>query len=143
MKVYGIMAIIAIVSFLAGKYVFPPKADVKEVVKIVEVEKKQEKKNKVTKIVEIKKPDGTVETDTTEVENTQTVTDTSIKSESTKVTKSANKITLGLLAIKQADDFSKATQFGATVAVPLIGNLKVQALGTTDKRVGLGLALDF
>jgi hypothetical protein len=34
-------------------------------------------------------------------------------------------------------------EYGATIAVPLFGNIKVQGLATTSKQVGVGLALDF
>ena len=143
MKQFGIITIIALSSFAAGKYLFPPKAEVKEVVKYVQVEKKEEKKNKVIVKKEVKKPDGTVITDTTETEYTQTNTDTSTKIDSQKIAKSASKITLGVLALKNVEKFSDKTEFAATVTVPLFGAVRAQAIGTTDKKVGLGLALDF
>ena len=143
MKKYGIITIIALGAFLAGKYLFPPKPEVKEVVKYVEVEKKVQNKDKVVKSTKIKKPDGTVVTETTVVENTKTTTDKSSKLESEKLVRSAAKITVGVLAIKDASDFSAPTAFGATISVPVFGNVKAQALGTTDKRIGLGLALEF
>lgn len=143
MKKYPLIAALVISAFLAGKYLFPPKAEVKEVIKIVTVEKKQEKKASVSRSVETKKPDGTVVTEVVVTENTQTDTASSSQLDSSKTSKGGAKLTLGLLAIKSADDFSAPTQFGATITVPLLGNIKAQALGTTDKRIGIGLALEF
>lgn len=143
MKNYLYAGIIAISAFLAGKYLFPPKAEIKEVVKTVTVEKYVEKKNVVKNTKVTEKPDGTKVTEVTETDRTVIVDNSSSKTEKKVEVKSASKITIGLLAIKDTTEFSKKTEFGATVSAPLIGNIKVQALGTTDKRLGLGLALDF
>lgn len=143
MRTYGIIAIIAVVSFLSGKYLFPPKPEVKEVVKYVEVEKKVQNKDKVVKKVRVKKPDGTVTTETVIVDKSTTTTDKASKLESEKIVKASAKITVGLLYIKDVQEFGRPADFGATITVPLIGNLKAQALGTTDQKVGLGLALEF
>lgn len=143
MKKYGTFAIVALISFLAGKYLFPTKPEVKEVVKTVTVEKIVEKRNVVKNTKVTEKPDGTKVTEVTETDKTVIVDNTSSKSEKKLEVKGSAKLTLGLLAIKDGSDFSSPTQFGTTVTVPLVGNLKMQALGTTDKRVGLGLALEF
>lgn len=64
---------IAIVAFIAGHYIAP-----KTEIKTIEVEKKTEKtetersKHKETTTVEVKKPDGTTETTTKTVEDTNT-----------------------------------------------------------------------
>jgi hypothetical protein len=137
------LGIVAIIAFLAGKYIFPPSPQIKEAVKYVEVEKKKEDKHKVVKSTTVKKPDGTKVTETTVTEDTQTATDTSIKLDSSKVTKAGKGITVGMLYLKDAENFGRPANFGATISVPVIGNLKAQALGTTDKRVGVGLALEF
>ena len=143
MKQYGIIAALIVGAFLAGKYLFPPKPETKEVVKIVEVEKKVQVKDKNVRIVKTQKKDGSVVTETVIDEHSKSTVDSSVKIDSSKVVKSTAKITLGVLAIKQADDFAEATQFGATITVPVLGNIKAQVLGTTDKKVGLGLALEF
>lgn len=139
MKNYLIIAIVAISSFLAGKYIFPPKPEIKEVVKFKEVEK--EKVKVVTKFKEVTKPDGTKVVESTTTENT--VTETVTDSESTKVSKQASRLTLGMLYIKDVQDFSRPAEFGATISVPVIGNLKAHAIVTTDKKAGLGVALEF
>jgi hypothetical protein len=115
----------------------------KEVVKIVEVEKKtvDTKKKKVTK--ETKGKDGTVVVETTETEDTKVATNKSTNTESSKSSKIGGPaITLGLVAQKALDDFAR-TDYGVVAAVPLIGNLKVLGTASTDKKVGLGLAIDF
>lgn len=137
------ITIVAIIAFLAGKYLFPPKAQIKETVKTVVVEKIVEKRNVVKKTKTTEKPDGTKVTEVTETDRTVIVDNTSSRTEKKVEVKGSAKVTLGLLAIKDANDFSAAIQYGATVSLPLIGNLKAQALGTTDKRIGLGLALEF
>lgn len=142
MKKNMYIAIVVISAFLAGKYLFQAKTEVKTVVKYVEVEKKVEKKASVVKSTKVEKPDGTIVTETTVTENTQTNTDTSIKSDTTTVVK-GSKISLGLLAVKSVNDFGKPFEYGMTIAVPMFGAIKAQGLVTTDKRVGLGLAVDF
>jgi hypothetical protein len=138
--------IVGIISLLVGRYVLTPKQEVKTVVKIVEVEKnvKEEKKKVKTKIKETVTKDGTRTTETTidEDSGSRETTSTERRIDSKTVSKTGSGLTLGLLAIKDTDDFS-ATEYGATVAVPLIGSLKVIGLATTGKQVGLGLGLEF
>lgn len=143
MKNYLIIGAIALGSFLAGKYLFPPKPQIKKIVKYVEVEKKVQNRDKTVKSVKVKRPDGTVVTETTVVENTKTTTDKASKLESEKVTKNGPGITVGVLAIKQVDKLSEAFEFGATLSVPIFGNFKAQFLGTTEKRIGAGVAIEF
>ena len=137
--------IVAVSCLLIGRYVLTPKPKVvtKEVVKVVEVEKKtvDTKKKKVTK--ETKGKDGTIVVETTETEDTKVDVNKSTKVDSSKVSKSGGTaITLGLLAIKDLDDLAR-TEYGAVAAVPLMGNLKVVGTASTNKTVGLGLAIDF
>lgn len=138
----GLVSILCLSSFLAGKYLFPPKPQIKEVIKTVQVEKKQKKEDKVVKSTKTKRPDGTIVTETTVVTKTDTVTDKASQSESTKTT-SGPKIGVGVLAIKNVSKFSEDATFGVTLSVPVFGNVKAQALGTTDKKVGLGLLMEF
>ena len=142
MKLYLYAGIACIISFLAGKYVFPPAPVIEEKVRTVTVEKYIEKRNteKVTKVTE--KPDGTKITEVTEKDKSTIVDNTNSRSDKSTEVKPPSKITLGLLAIKDFDDFSK-TDFGATVTVPVFGNIKAQFLGTTGKQIGVGLALEF
>jgi hypothetical protein len=137
--------IVAISCLLVGRYVLTPKPKVvtKEVVKIVEIEKKtvDTKKTKVTK--EVKDKDGTVVVETTETEDTTIYVVNSTEVDSSKVSKSGGAaITLGLLAQKALDDLAR-TDYGVVVVAPLTGNLRVVGTASTDKRIGVGLAIDF
>jgi hypothetical protein len=134
--------IIAIVSLLVGRYVLTPKQKTKEVVKIVTVEKQHidTKKKVVTR--EVKKKDGTIVKETVETENTVVDTSKNSKTESSKTSETGSKVTLGALAIVDTTNIGKP-EYGVTVAVPLIGNLNVQGLVTTDRRVGVGLSIGF
>jgi hypothetical protein len=147
LKKYGLFGLIAIAGILIGRYVIQPKSEVKtkEVIKYVEVykEKKEEKKN--VKIVVVEKPDGTKTTTTTDNSTTSTVSNgtTKIDSKNEVTIKKGSGLTLGALAIANASRFSDKLEYGVTAAIPVFGNLKAQALITTDKRVGLGLAIEF
>jgi hypothetical protein len=143
MKLYLYAGAACLLSFLAGKYLFAPAPEIKEKIKTVTVEKYVEKRNVVknTKVTELK--DGTKVTETTERDNSVIVDNSRSQTERKTETKSAAKLTLGLLAIKSVNDFGKPFEYGATVSVPVVGNIKAQALVTTDKRVGLGVALEF
>jgi flagellar hook assembly protein FlgD len=137
--------IVAISCLLVGRYVLTPKPKVvtKEVVKIVEIEKKtvDTKKTKVTK--EVKDKDGTVVVETTETEDTTIYVVNSTEVDSSKVSKSGGAaITLGLLAQKALDGLAR-TDYGVVVVAPLTGNLRVVGTASTDKRIGVGLAIDF
>jgi len=142
MKLYLYVGIACVLSFLAGKYIFPPAVEVREKVRTVTVEKIVEKRNVVKSTRTVEKPDGTKVTETTERDTSVIVDNSSSKSERETKTGGA-KLTLGLLAIKNAEDFSQSFEYGATISVPLVGKLKAQGLVTTDKRVGLGLGLEF
>jgi len=129
-------AIVAIASLLVGRYVLQPAP--KEVVKWKEkIVKVEEKQKKVTSR-KIKKPDGTVITDTTVQEDTNTVSNTERQGSKSK----GSGITLGLLATKNLGDFGK-TNAEAIAVVPFFGNLKIVGSVTTQKQVGLGVALEF
>ena len=137
--------IVAISCLLVGRYVLTPKPKVvtKEVVKVVEIEKKtvDTKKTKVTK--EVKDKDGTVVVETTETEDTTIYVVNSTEVDSSKVSKSGGAaITLGLLAQKALDNLTR-TDYGVVVVAPLTGNLRVVGTASTDKRIGVGLAIDF
>lgn len=143
MKLYFYAGIACILSFLAGKYLFGPKAEIKEVTKTVVVEKYVEKRNISKKVTVTKKKDGTEITETVETDKSIIVDNTKSQVDTKTEIKSTAKLTLGLLAIKQVNDFGKSFEYGATISIPVFGNIKAQGLVTTDKRVGLGVALEF
>jgi hypothetical protein len=134
--------ITAIVALLVGRYVLTPKQKTKEVVKIVTVEKQHTDTKKKVVTREVKKKDGTIVKETVETENTVVDTSKNSKTESSKTSETGSKVTLGALAIVDTTNIGKP-EYGVTIAVPLIGNLNVQGLVTTDRRVGVGLSIGF
>jgi hypothetical protein len=141
-----IPVIVGIICLLLGRYALTPKQEVKTVIKVVEVEKnvKEEKKKVKTKIKETVAKDGTVTKETTidEDSNNRETTSTERRVDSRTVSKTGSGLTLGVLAIKDLDNFSEM-DYGVSVAVPLIGNFKAIGLATTGKQIGLGIALEF
>lgn len=139
--------IIAISCLLIGRYVLQPKQQVKEVVKVVEVEKrvKEEKRKTRTETREVVKPDGSKEVTTVTTEDTASKETGSKESkvDKTLVAKQGSGITLGVLALKDLDQFSDKPEFGVLTAVPVFGNISVVGTADTTKRVGLGLAMEF
>lgn len=147
MKNYKAYVIIGVSCLLIGRYILQPKQEVKEVIKVVEVEKKikEEKKKVRTETRETIKPDGSKETTVvvTEDSSSRESEARESKSETTLVAKSGAGITLGLLALKDLNKFSDKTEFGILTSVPLIGNISVVGTADTAKRIGLGLSLEF
>jgi hypothetical protein len=135
--------IVAISCILIGRYVLTPKQKVKEVVKIVTVEKQHTATKKKVVTREVKKKDGTTVKETVETEDTVVDSSKNSKSESSKTTETGSKLTLGVLALVNASSIVSKPEYGVTLAVPLIGNLNAQGLVTTDKRLGVGLSLSF
>lgn len=141
MKQILTLILVGVSSFFAGKYLFPPQPEIKEVTKTVTIEKIVEKRNVVKTVKVTEKPDGTKVTETTEKDKSIIIDNTDTRT-ATKTEVKTTKITLGMLALKDLDNF-KNTEFGATVTVPLFGNIKAQAIGTTGKQIGVGLAWEF
>jgi hypothetical protein len=137
---------IAIAGILIGRYVIQPKQEVKQVVKIVEVERnvKEEKKTVKTRVREITKKDGTKEivTDIVEESGKKETTARDTKTDAKTISKTGAGISIGVLALKDLGDF-KATHVGVVGLVPVFGSLKAVVSGDSSKRVGVGLALEF
>lgn len=138
--------IVGIICLLIGRYALSPKQKIVEVIKIVEVEKnvKEEKKKSKTTTRETTKPDGTKVVDTVidEESGSKETNSRETKIDSSKITTTGSGLTLGLLAIKDIDNFSN-TEYGVSAAIPLIGSIKVLGLATTGKQVGVGLGIEF
>ena len=47
-----------------------------------------------------------------------------------------------MLAIKELS-LDNNIEYGIVISAPIYGSLKVQALGTTDKKIGIGLGIEF
>lgn len=142
MKKYRLPIIAAIAGLLAGRFLLqaPVKTETKEVVKYVE--KKQEDKKKNIVIVKRQNKDGSIETRTEIKEDTKTRTDSKLDSSKSVATKTGSGVTVGVLALK---DLSRASEldYGLSVTVPIHGAVKLQAIGTTGKTVGAGVAIEF
>jgi len=142
-----ITIITAISCLLIGRYVLQPRQKIKEVVKVVEVEKyvKEEKKKTRTETKEVIKPDGSKETNTVVVEDTASKENGSTETKIDKKvsTKQGSGITVGVMALKDVEYFSDKTELGVLMAVPVFGNVSVIGTGDTTKRIGLGLAMEF
>ena len=143
-----LVAIIA--ALLIGRFALQPKAKVetkiveKVVEKIVEVEKKVVKTN--TKIIEKKNKDGSSETVTviSQDETSQKESQTDIKAEKTSIHLESNRgVSVGIIAIEQLGNFKSTPEFGVTAAFPVFGSVSITALATLEKRVGLGVSIEF
>ena len=139
--------VVAISCILVGRYVLQPKQQTKEVVKIVEVEKKvkEEKKKIRTEIKETVKKDGTKETTTiiTDDSSSKETNAKETKLDKTLVASSGKGVSVGILALKDLDRFSEKLEYGTVVSVPVFGSLSVIGSADTTKRVGLGVSLEF
>lgn len=146
LKLFLNFVAVGIVGILIGRYILKPKQKIKEVIKTVEVEKivKVESKKVTTKIKETIKKDGTKETETIIIEdsNKKEVGKVENRQEVNKISESGSGITLGLLALKDIDRFSEKTHVGFIAGIPVMGNLKIITSLDTSRRVGIGLALE-
>lgn len=138
--------IIAVVAILAigygiGYYSKPTKIETVTVEKV-----KIEKQAAETKIVyreKVTKPDGTV----TEIEKSQTDTKTSentqLESSRTSITKNDLGLNLGALAVFDSNNLSSNREYAITANKRVLGNFSVNAMVTTDKKVGVGIGISF
>lgn len=132
----------AVAGLLVGRFIMQPpvKIETKEVVKYVE--KKEENKKKNVVIIERKNTDGSIEKRTEIKEDSKSVTDSKLDSSKQQSIKKGAGVTVGVLALKQLSTDSQL-QYGMSVTVPVYGPVKLQGLGTTDKHVGIGVAIEF
>lgn len=141
------LIIIGVSCLLVGRYILKEDPIIVEKEVIVYREKSQttSQSRRTTTSRQENRPDGssTTETTTTEESSNQSNTEVAIDSTTTKKTSRGSKITLGVLALKDLDHFSKNTHIGVLTKAPLIGNLSIIGSIDTNKRVGLGLALEF
>lgn len=141
---------LAFIIGAVGARIFIPKTEVKEVIKYQTVVQKQQdasKKKKVV-IVEKKNSDGSSTKETTIDENSNSKTevniDTKDSQDNLKVTSNAG-ITIGIIAIKPIEKnmLTQNTNYGMITNVPIIDNLSVTGFLSTEKRIGLGLSIQF
>lgn len=147
LKKIKIPIIVAILAFLAGRFLVEPKTKIVEREKIVYKEKKEEKKDTtiVTRKREEKRPDGTIITDTTTKEETKTETKTDVvlTREKSKKTDKGSGVIVGAMIMDDLDDINSKDHYGVMVAVPLSGRSYMFSTVDMQKRFGIGLALEF
>ena len=138
-----------VLGAILGRTVIP-KTEIKEVVryqKVIEQQKEQDKKKTVV-IVEKKNTDGSSTKETTIKEDTQTNTksDTKIvdKMDNTKI-QSNSQVTVGILALSEINKniLTKSPNYGIIIGVPVVNFVSVTGLLTTDKKIGIGLSIQF
>jgi len=154
-KIYVLLGILTLLglTFQAGRYSKAAKVEVvtKEVIKevIKEVVVKNDKRNQTTIVDKTTNRDGTTTEHTTIVDrgttDTTTSTDTnreSTKSSSTTTTRDSG-LTIEAFAMAKINDLSGDRVYGAGVSKRIFGNLRAGIMGTTDKKIGITLGLDF
>lgn len=135
-----ILAILLVATYSGGRYLQPAKIETKT--KIVEKEVIVERKNVVTVIKEVKRPDGTVETETrTEDKSETTGKKDSDSSSSSVVTNNKPQWRAG--ALVGMDFRTNQTTYGALVERRILGPASLGVYGTTNQNVGLSLSLEF
>ena len=138
--IIGALVLISL-SFGAGYFATPSKVKIetKEVIKVV----KEEQKTRIVYREKIVYPDGT----TVEKEQEREDTNTREASESTKTASSETTkdtgLTLSALAIVDVADIKGEREYGVHVSKRVLGALSVNALATTDKKIGVGIGWSF
>lgn len=139
--------IVGIIGILIGRFLIQPKTKIIEKEKIVYVDKKEEKKDSkiTTRIREEKKPDGTIVTDTTKTEETKTETKTevAVQKEKTKETKKGSGFIIGAMIMDEIDNLSSRDHYGVLLAIPIAERAFIFSTVDFEKRMGVGLALEF
>lgn len=142
LKIYGIIAISGVAI---GYFLLPHKTKVetREVIKTEIQEVIKVKNNTVTKTVYVKSKDGTETTTTEVVDKDETNIDTNINTESLKEKIVTSKgVGVGLYAISQLSKLTTPA-YGIIIDVPVASKASIFATGDTEKRVGLGVKVEF
>ena len=139
--------LVGLLGIVIGRFIIQPKTKVVEKEVIVFREKKEEKKDSkiTTRTREEKKPDGTIITDTTKTEETKTETKTDIKlaKENSKSTQKGSGVLIGAMIMDDLNDLKSKDHYGIMVAVPLAQRAYIFGTADMQKRIGIGLALEF
>lgn len=143
LKKYLIFTIALVLSFLAGRFIFKPKPEIKEKIKYITVAAEKKKTKKTTRIIESKKPDGTIKKETVIVEDSSTEKKEKTTSKKKTEIKPTRGVLVGVYAIKNLEKFQEKPAVGLNVSVPVFGNLFITGMLDTTKRVGVGVALEF
>lgn len=125
------------------------KVETKEVTKEVKTSNRVNDKNKVITITKVVNADGSSTTHTTiedrgKVTESDSSTKESIKTASTSVTATNDiGLTIQALAIVNINDLKENKEYGIYAKKRVFSNVSVGILVTSDKKVGVGLGLDF
>lgn len=144
---YKIPAIALAIGLAVGYFLLPHKTKIetREVVKTVVQEVVKEKKNTVTKTVYVKQKDGT-ETTTTETVDTGVIDSSKQASSETLKEKivTSNGVGIGVFAINEISKLTiEKPAIGLLIDIPIASKASVFILGDTDKRIGLGVKVQF
>lgn len=144
-RTLGVLAI----GVLIGHFAIPKPVQIKETVRIEQSvqQSKDQKKDKNVTIVETTSPDGTKKKETKIGETTTTTTETNTNTKITdnKETIKGSKTSIGVIAIGELNKniLTKSPEYGITISKGLIGDISLNGLLTTDKRIGIGVSLGF
>lgn len=156
-KIAIALVVVAIAtSFAVGRYTVSEKIKIET--KIVEVEKKTEKKDqdvnkaerKETTITESVKPDGTKETTTKIIEDTNTNKNTKVDTVQNDTTKTDASKTiekggsrLNISALGGYDIIKGVPVYGASISKDVIGPVSAGLWGLSNATVGISVGLSF
>lgn len=142
---YKLITISAGIGLAIGYFLLPHKTKVetREVIKTEIQEVVKVKNNTVTKIVYVKNTDGSETTTTEVVDKDETNIDTNVNTESSKEKIVTSKgVGVGLYAISKLSELTTPA-YGLIIDVPVSSKLSIIATGDTEKRIGLGVKVEF
>ena len=153
-KVYiGLSVLFLLIAFEIGRYTKATRVEIvtKEVIK--EVIKKDSnvdiKKNKVITITKTVNVDGSITTNTVITDRgtveSHTTTDSikeSVKTSDTTTLRDSG-LTVEALSLIDYKNLSNDKIYGFSVSKRILGNLRAGILGTTDKKIGFTVGIDF
>lgn len=144
-KKIGLSCLVLLVAFGAGYFSKPSKikTEIKEITKTVIV--KEEAKTRIVYREKVTKSDGTITEKEIEKEETKTTENSrsdSSKTSNTEITNHSG-ITIQALAIVDVRNISGEREYGLYFKKRVFANISIGTLLTTDKKVGVGVGVDF
>lgn len=145
---------VIVVAFAFGRYSAPEKIKIEK--QIVEVEKKtkdtesEKNKHKHTKVTEIVRPDGTKETTTEIIEDSQsehksneTAERDKTTSESKEVTKSGAAVRVMIMSGIDVTNIKSMPFYGANISANVLGPISIGLFGLTNGTGGGMIGISF
>jgi len=137
-----ILAIVALaISFSIGYYATPTKIKTETVVKTETV--KVESKTRIVYRNKVTKPDGTVTENEVEKEDTNTREETKSLAESKTIVSKDSGLSIQALSILNIEKLSDKKEYGIFIKKRIISNITIGTLITSDKKLGIGIGVDF